>query len=302
MYSDKDYSYSGNIPKEMLHQKDKIFDDWEIPPWNLLIHKDKLLGEGEFGKVYLASWHHTEVVAKVINENVPENKKDLFIKELDLLTKIHHPNIVQVLGYISNPFVIVMEYLPKGELLKYVKNNTLSIKKKINICLDILRALTYLHNRKPNYIVHRDLKPQNVVMSPSGRAKLADFGISRIFKENVITKKNSLEDMSEVNNNSPNNELTKKVGSPRYMSPEVQEDKKYNHKTDIWSAGIIFAELFENIRYNDNFFWQKTPKDIKHIIINNMLRQEQNDRFNAKELVLQFEHIKNKYDKCWYCF
>ena len=60
MYSDKDYSYSGNIPKEMLHQKDKIFDDWEIPPWNLLIHKDKLLGEGEFGKVYLASWHHRQ--------------------------------------------------------------------------------------------------------------------------------------------------------------------------------------------------------------------------------------------------
>lgn len=301
MYSDKEYSLHSDIPREFLYQRDKVFEEWEIPPWNLLIFRDKLLGEGQFGKVYLASWHKTEVVAKVINEDIPEDKKKLFIKELDVLTKIHHPNVVQVMGYVSDPFIIVMEYLPKGELLEYVQNNTLNIKKKINICLDILRALNYLHNRKPFYIVHRDLKPQNVVMSPSGKAKLADFGISRIFSGESLKRNISLEGILEEDNKenkeqgSPS-DLTANVGSPRYMSPEIKSEIKYDYKTDIWSAGIIFAELFENVRYNKNFYWQKSPKDIKNIIITHMLRQEPGDRFNARELITLFEQEKNKYD------
>ena len=53
MYSDKEYSLHSDIPREFLYQRDKVFEEWEIPPWNLLIFRDKLLGEGQFGKVYL---------------------------------------------------------------------------------------------------------------------------------------------------------------------------------------------------------------------------------------------------------
>ena len=257
-------------------------------------------------------------------------KKNLFIKELDVLTKIHHPNVVQLMGYVSDPFIIVMEYLPNGELLKYVKNNSLSNKKKVKICLDILKALTYLHNRKPFSIVHRDIKPQNIVMSPSGTAKLADFGISRILTGESLKKTLSLEGMLNCIKEEPNepqfdkqeittintlhnlveedeesksqkNELTRFVGSIRYMSPEVKNNEHYDHKIDIWSAGIIFAELFENKRYNKDFYWEKTPKKIKHIIVTHMLREDPKDRFNAGELCNLFSQIENNM-KSYYFF
>lgn len=305
MFSDIDYSMYNGIPKKYTHLKNKIFEELEIPPWELIINKNKLLGEGNFGKVYLASWRHTTVVAKIVNDNVSEEKKDLFIKELDVLTKVRHPNIVQFLGYIKDPFIIVMEYLPQGELLYYIKNNVSSNVKKIDICLDILRALTYLHNRQPNYIIHRDIKPQNIVMSDSGKPKLADFGISRFFINKNNTNGNNISPNNNNNDNKDNkddNDLTINVGAIRYMSPEIKNELIYNHKVDIWSAGIIFSELFENCRYNDEFYWYKTPKSIKNIILQYMLRNEATNRLNAAELIPLFLQEKNKYKNKWLCF
>ena len=93
MFSDLDESCYENIPKRYLKYKDKEFDEWEIPPWKLLIDKEKRLGSGEFGEVYLAKWNGTTVVAKVANENIPEEKKrikaliiSLYIMEI-LLSK-----------------------------------------------------------------------------------------------------------------------------------------------------------------------------------------------------------------------
>ena len=57
------------------------------------------------------------VVAKVLDENICKQKKELVLREFNTMTKLHHPNIVQFLGYIDNPFIIVMEYIPKGDLL-----------------------------------------------------------------------------------------------------------------------------------------------------------------------------------------
>ena len=58
-----------------------------------------------------------------------------------------------------------MEYLPKKDLLFYIKKGKLSIQKKINICLDILKGVEYLHSREPQSIIHRDLKPQNIILN-----------------------------------------------------------------------------------------------------------------------------------------
>ncbi len=303
MFIDKDYSYYDGFPKRYSYIRNKNFGDWEIPPWNLLVDRNQVLGKGNFGIVYKAFWNHTEVVAKVINENISDEKKQLFLKELDVLTKIHHPNIVQVLGYVSDPFIIVMEYLPKGDLHKYRYNNRLTIIQKLIICTDVLKALVYLHNRKPEHIVHRDLKPQNIVLSASGRAKIADFGISRIINSNLKQKLKSsssneikgivIEWVKEFKEDS--SELTKFVGSYRYMSPEIKNGEEYNYKVDIWSTGIIFAELFEELRYSDNFYWRKTPEDIRELIIKYMLREQPVDRLNSKELLDHFLRLENKY-------
>lgn len=302
MYSNKDYTLYDGVPREYTSMKNKNFEEWEIAPWDLLIQSDQLLGKGNFGKVFLAQWKYTTVVAKVMNDNIPDEKKELIKREFDVLTKCHHPNIVQLLGYVSEPFIIVMEYLPAGELLNYINHNKfMSKKKKIVLCLDILKGLHYLHSRKPSYVVHRDIKPQNILITPSGVAKIADFGISRLFYKNK--KKNlSREILTELDVNEENitqdkTELTKNVGAPRYMAPEIKKNEPYDFKIDIWSAGIIFAELFENERYNKEFMWRSTPKRIKNIIINNMLRNNPQDRFQSNELILLFEQELNYYSK-----
>ena len=78
------------------------------------------------------------------------------------------------------------------------------------------------------------------------------------------------------------------------MSPEMIKLKEYNCKIDIWSVGIILAELFEKKIYNSNFKWKKTPENVKDIIIKYMLRENEFDRLNALELISLFESISLK--------
>ena len=259
-------------------------DDWEINLSEINIFYDKLIGEGSFSKVYLAEWKKTIVAVKVFNENNVD-KSYLFDREFDTMTRAHHPNIIQLLGYIEDPFMIVMEYLPKKDLLSIINCSLTSLDKKIDISINILRGINYLHTRKPDYIIHRDIKPQNIIFTVSGKPKIADFGLSRLLKNKfIISNKKRLP---------KNNDLSEYVGSNKYMAPEIRFGKLYNHKIDIWSLGIIFYELFENTRYENNFIWIKTPTKIKNIITNFMLCEDYNDRLDADKLIDLFIIAKN---------
>ena len=259
-------------------------DDWEINLSEINIFYDKLIGEGSFSKVYLAEWKKTFVAVKVFNEDNVD-KTYLFDREFDTMTRAHHPNIIQLLGYIEDPFMIVMEYLPKKDLLSIINNSLTSLDKKIDISINILRGINYLHSRKPDYIIHRDIKPQNIIFTVSGKPKIADFGLSRLLKNKfIISNKKRLP---------KNNDLSEYVGSNRYMAPEIRFGKIYNHKIDIWSLGIIFYELFENTRYENNFIWIKTPTKIKNIITNFMLCEDYNHRLDADKLIDLFIIAKN---------
>ncbi len=259
-------------------------DDWEINLSEINIFYDKLIGEGSFSKVYLAEWKKTFVAVKVFNEDNVD-KSYLLDREFDTMTRAHHPNIIQLLGYIEDPFMIVMEYLPKKDLLSIINCSLTSLDKKIDISINILRGINYLHTRKPDYIIHRDIKPQNIIFNVSGKPKIADFGLSRLLKNKfIISNKKRLP---------KNNDLSEYVGSNRYMAPEITFGKLCNHKIDIWSLGIIFYELFENSRYENNFIWIKTPTKIKNIITNFMLCEDYNDRLDADKLIDLFIIAKN---------
>lgn len=264
--------------------------DWKISNNNINIDYHKILGKGEFGIVYLAYWNKTPTAVKIMNNNLSNEKKELFLKELEIMTKLHHPNIVQILGYIQEPFGIVMEYLNKGELIDFINSKFIFQKKKINIIINILRGLAYLHNRKPNYLIHRDIKPQNILMTQSGIPKISDFGISRFFENNLKSE-------LILEKNIENKDKTTPVGSKRYWAPEINNKKDYDYKVDIWSAGVIFYELFEGERYipENGFCWFKTPKNIKKIINENMIQNNPDDRLNADILIDLFEKTKKNY-------
>ena len=283
---DLDISSYNGIPREFAHIQDKIFKDWEIPPWDLHIYKDKLLGEGNFGKVYLATWRDTLVVAKVMHEHLGEHEKNLLLQEFDTMSKMHHPNIVQLFGYVDEPFVIVMEYFEQGNLLDKMKKLKLSQKQKIS--LEIARGMRFLHERKPHNIMHRDIKPTNILLTKSLRAKIADFGLARIDKTST-----------PLNFSEPNYNLTSEVGTKRYMAPEITRRDKYNKKVDIYAFGLLLYELFEDVRYvpGQHLIFRKSSRSLQRFI-KKMLDNNPDMRPDTASIYRELSNIfdaKNKF-------
>ncbi len=281
----KDESLHSGVPKKYYYLKNKKFGDWEIPPWELFIFEDRLIGEGGFSKVYLAKWRETFVVAKVLKEEVISEKKFLILREIDIMSKLHHPNIVQFLGYIDNPFIIILEYIPNNNL--QINYGSLYKSTKISIMKDILKGLAYVHNRRPYSIIHRDIKPTNIILTNSKVAKITDFGLSKFYSltktfshSNLVNLDSNLSELYE-------NDLTSEVGTFRFMAPEMKKQKKYSNKVDIYSCGALLYELFENKKFIDKLQirWYKTPKVIKNIIINYMLVDNPDDRLDALSLL-----------------
>ena len=214
------------------------------------------------------------------------------------MTHLHHPNIAQFLGYIDDPFIIIMEYIPNKNLQDNI--NKLSKSNKISIMKDVLRGLAYLHNRRPYPLVHRDIKPSNIILTNSRFAKIADFGLSKFY--NYLSSSNDniqkLDNNKDISNNSDldipiANELTNNVGTERYMAPELENNNMfYDNKIDIYSCGIVFYEMFENKKYNKykklEWFW--TPKYIRDIINNYMLQEIPSKRLNALQLIKLMEY------------
>ena len=218
------------------------------------------LGKGSFGSVYKVEHKITKEIRamKIIKRNILSNNEkkinNKFVKEIQVLKELEHPNIVKIFEYYIDDHYhyIVTELLTGGELYDtIVKCHRFNEKKAAYILRQIISALNYLHSHS---IVHRDIKPENILVVKSDKKskikydkdeiniKLIDFGASNFFKSNEI--------------------LTLKVGSPYYIAPEVL-NMCYNEKCDIWSAGVVLyvmitgnlpfvglthPQLFENIK------------------------------------------------------
>jgi serine/threonine protein kinase len=122
----------------------------------------------------------------------------------------------------ENYVFFVMEYAQRGDLLNYMKKfGVMPEFKAKNVFFDIILGLEYLHSRN---IIHRDIKLDNILLSDKFRAKIADFGISRI--------------------NPEGNVLFEQCGTPAYLAPEIIKNEGYSgFATDIWSLGILLHTL-----------------------------------------------------------
>lgn len=302
----KNITLNDSIPDEFTKIKNKTFLEWEIPPWELFIFKNKLIGSGSFSNVYLAKWRETLVVAKVINKDICEEKKKLlFIREIDIMTKLHHPNIVQFLGYIDDPFIIIMEYIPEKNLLDCT--HKLNLKQKISVTKDIFQGLAYFHNRIPESLIHRDIKPTNILLTKSKKAKIADFGLSRLYHLENIKRTLSTENIRNTEYEHKEEQWTGDVGTRRYMAPELRDIVKrkkrnltYSNKIDIYSCGIMLYELFESKRYfpGKPLTWTKCPKYIKNMIENKMLCANPEKRDDALVLLRNLNNYDESVNIC----
>lgn len=153
-----------------------------------------------------------------------------FRQEAQAAAKLSHPNIVNIydVGYDENVHYIVMEYV-RGETLKeYIeKHGHLPINTSIQITFDIGEALENAHK---NGIVHCDIKPHNILVTETGRIKVADFGIARAINSSVGNK-----DDHAV------------LGSVHYFSPEQASGGPVDERTDIYSLGVVMYEMMTGV-------------------------------------------------------
>ncbi|GLV33974.1 Nek2 [Carabus blaptoides fortunei] len=194
-----------------------------------------IIGSGSFGTCYKIRHKSSleEYVWKAVNYGqMSEEKKQLLVSEVNLLSKLRHPNIVRYFDHIihhkSAILYIIMECCSGGDLSKVIKHcqsASLVLEEVFvwRILYQLASALDLCHSRCASIVLHRDIKPANVFLDSGNNVKLGDFGLAKI-----LDVKQSF--TSTV------------VGTPLYMSPEVVRNKKYNKKSDIWALGCVIYE------------------------------------------------------------
>ncbi len=195
-----------------------------------------ILGKGAMGTVYdgFDAMIDRRVAIKTMNLPDPsdaEAQDELarFRREAQAAGRLTHPNIVGVFDYGEEPPLafIVMEYAPGTELKKILdKGERLPPAEALRIMEGVLAGLQYSHERG---VVHRDIKPGNVILSPDGTVKIADFGIARI-ESSSMTQAGTI------------------MGTPAYMSPEQFMGQTVDARTDIYSAGVMLYQLLTGER------------------------------------------------------
>ncbi|XWS47522.1 hypothetical protein CRYUN_Cryun14cG0159700 [Craigia yunnanensis] len=225
------------------HGKDRLASASGLPKYSYKdVHKatqnfTTILGEGAFGPVYKATMPTGGVAAvKVLASNSHQGEKE-FHTEVCLLGRLHHRNLVNLVGYCvdKGKHMLIYEFMSNGSLANILYGEgeqCLSWEERLQIALDISHGIEYLHEGAVPPVIHRDLKSANILLDQSVRAKVADFGLS---KEEVFDGRNS-----------------GIKGTYGYIDPEYISTNKFTMKSDIYSFGVIIFELITAIHPHQN--------------------------------------------------
>lgn len=197
----------------------------------------RTLGKGSFGKVKLAL--HTlsgeKLAIKVLEKDKLTKDDDLMRvrREIDILSKVRHPNIVQLYEVIETQkyFFFIMEYAEEGELSEYIESRErLPEEEAARFFRQLIEAVKYLHSIG---CAHRDVKPSNILVDWRREIKLIDFGLGNEYTEDE--------------------KLKTACGSPCYAAPEIINGEKYDPiSVDIWSSGItLYAMLCGDLPFSE---------------------------------------------------
>ncbi|HEV3143898.1 MAG TPA: serine/threonine-protein kinase [Gemmataceae bacterium] len=202
----------------------------------------RLLGEGGMGKVFLAREfnHDRYVVVKVMHEHLVADAKsrERFLRETELMGRFRHPNMVNLMDAVIDDSCgpcIIMEYIPGIGLDALLAKNKRFTPARVGRFLEQLcDVLQGAHERG---IIHRDLKPHNLMVmqpdTPQERIKVMDFGLAKICHNEEAGQERKLTD--------PGKDFA--VGTPSYIAPEQVRGEPVDHRSDLYSVGVIAYEL-----------------------------------------------------------
>ena len=253
------------------------------------------IGQGNFGKVFLAKDKTGAIYAIKCLEKKKLIDNYFSINEIKIGLNIRHPNILGIKEIFEDmkKIFLVMEYCNGGNLFDYIVNSPsgkLDDITTINIIIQILEALVYLHNEIK--ICHRDLKPENCLIyfkeENKPIVKLIDFGTAQYIDKN--------------------NKIRGKIGTLKYMAPEIFSSPFYDEKVDLWSVGIILynmttgREAFDlkvkedksiDIQNKEIIFDLIRNEDIRNLC-KELLEKNPSERIEAKDALKKARNIKKK--------
>ncbi|XP_070063835.1 tyrosine-protein kinase Fer isoform X5 [Drosophila virilis] len=199
---------------------------WELSNDDVVLLEK--IGRGNFGDVYKAKLKSTkqDVAVKTCRMTLPDEQKRKFLQEGRILKQYDHPNIVKLIGICvqKQPIMIVMELVPGGSLLNYLRKNSnaLSTRQQMGMCRDAAAGMRYLESKN---CIHRDLAARNCLVDFEHSVKISDFGMSREEEEYIVS-----DGMKQI--------------PVKWTAPEALNFGKYTSLCDVWSYGILMWEIF----------------------------------------------------------
>ncbi|XP_062207468.1 calmodulin-binding receptor-like cytoplasmic kinase 2 isoform X2 [Phragmites australis] len=192
------------------------------------------IGLGNFGTVYQGKLKDGSIIAvKRATKNMYGGHLSAeFRSEIQTLSKVEHLNLVKFLGYVEyeDERLILVEYVNNGTLRQHLdgsRGEPLEFSHRLNIAIDIVHAIAYLHGYTDHPIIHRDIKSSNILLTQHLRAKVADFGFARLAPDNT--------EATHVS--------TLVKGTAGYVDPEYLRTNQLTDRSDVYSFGVLLVEL-----------------------------------------------------------
>ena len=215
-------------------------EDWTISHYRIR----QKIGEGGMGEVYRAEdtrlGRHAAI--KLLSPKFTSDPERLarFRREAKMVASLNHPNIVTIYSVEESEHgpLLAMELIEGRTLHEIIPQRGLSLEEFFDIAQPMADALSAAHQRG---VTHRDLKPTNVMVDEEGRVKVLDFGLAKLRDEPAAP-------VPDAPPSAPNTSDGRIMGTVHYMSPEQIVGGEVDHRTDIFSLGVIFYEMATGTR------------------------------------------------------
>jgi eukaryotic-like serine/threonine-protein kinase len=217
------------------------------------------IGSGGQGTVYKAldTKLNRTVVIKILPPELTQKTANFrrFEREAQLCSQLDHPNICTIYDFHSadGVFYIAMQYIEGKNVRQLVAGRPLELKSALSIAIQVTDALAYAHSKN---IIHRDIKAGNIMVTESGQAKILDFGLAKLMEDENAEQHKGM-DRTQIT------ELGIPYGTATYAAPEQARGERADHRSDIFSTGVLLYEMLTGIWA----FQGKTVIDVRHQVL-----------------------------------